>query len=285
MERSMQSNTSSGFIQFNELQQLSLGFSSVSCSISEKKKLKPVFKKGVVYQLKNDCTVEIVTDVKEAFSENESLTEDILDKLKLIILKAFEVDIKNGEIFVKGKRFHDLFDHADYLGIIKRKGEIIGFHTGKIITGGLYYAIATMINPEYQSNGVGLTTIMIIFDRLTSKSKNKSMKIITRTRNYMVVRMIESTCTDYSISTEGKKRKNFEKCYQATAAILNHPYESKTGIVKNVYPAGVPRGYKPPKERISKAFKILGPKDGCYVAGEADMRRVRILLERCANKI
>lgn len=238
------------------------------------------FETSVFLHAKNGYEIEFI-EYPVAKLINPILNEKIVGELGNVLLKAFGKTYEDGMALIEGDRISELTLNSHYLVVGRKNGVPVSFHSGSLIEPLLYYSKATFVDPEHQQSGLGLLSIFITMNKLNALSGDGDLRLVTRTRNYMVARMVENGSTEYSISTEKNLDSVSKGIFLKTALFLGNQLDPASGVVKNVYLPGIPQGPRPKDERIRAAIDVLGPLDACYIMGVPNQRRIKAVLDKC----
>lgn len=239
------------------------------------------FKDSEIFHLKGGFELEYIRKPRMK-SIGDSTRTRITEELGAILLKAFNKDESNGKELVTEEKIFELALNTDVL-LVGRKNNIpLAFHSGSLIEPWLYYSKATFVDPTEQNAGLGLISIFLAAHKevISNLGSGNFPWVVTRTRNFMVARMVENGCENYKMSTEAELDDFSQNVFRMTAKYLNNELDPIDGIVKNVYLPGIPQGPQPKDERIRKAMAILGPRDACYIAGKMNSKRVSMVINK-----
>jgi hypothetical protein len=229
--------------------------------------------------VKNGYEIEIIEYPNRKFIE-PALKARMSDELGQVLLKDFGKSRGEGEELIEGNKIMELTANAHYLLIGRKDSVPVSFHSGILINPLLYYSKATFVEPVHQHSALGAISTYLTLHLLLSKCNGDDLRWVTRTRNYMVARMVKSESVDFGISTEKDLDEKSRRIFRETAEFLNN-YMDDDGVVKNVYLTGIPQGPRSKDERIQNAMDILGPQDACYIVGIPNLRRICFILDRC----
>jgi hypothetical protein len=238
------------------------------------------FEDSKTIMLKNGYEIEFIEYPNMKYLKPH-LRENIIFEMGRILLKAFGKTMDDGKELIEGDRIPELTINSHYLVIGRKNGIPISFHSGSMIDPLLYYSRATFVDPEHQQSGLGLLSIFLTMQKLYFLCGGDDLRLVTRTRNYMVARMVENGSIEYKISTEKWLDESARKVFLKTALFLDNQIDPESGIVKNVYLPGIPQGPRPKDERIRTAMDVLGPLDACYIMGIPNQRRIKMVLDKC----
>jgi hypothetical protein len=238
------------------------------------------FEDSKIILLKNGYEIEFIEYPGRRYL-TPGLKENIMFEMGEILLKAFGKTMTEGKELVEGNRIPELTINSDYLLIGRKNGLPISFHSGNMIDPLLYYSKATFVDPEHQQSGLGLLSIFLTMHKLNFLCGGDDLRLVTRTRNYMVARMVENGSIEYKISTEKWLDERAKGIFLKTSLFLNNQLDPESGIIKNAYLPGIPQGPRPKDERIRMAMDVLGPLDACYIMGIPNQRRIKMVLDKC----
>lgn len=253
----------------------------IDTGIQESEVGEKYFEDSEVYHLKGGFEIEFIRKPKmKLFSD--STRARITKELGDILLKAFNKDGSNGKELVTEEKIFELALNTDVLLVGRKNNVPLAFHSGVLIEPWLYYSKATFVDPAEQNAGLGLISIFLAAHKevITHLGSGSVPWVVTRTRNFMVARMVENGCEYYKISTESDLDDFSQNVFRMTAEYLKNDLDEFTGIVKNVYLPGIPQGPRPKDERIRNAMEVLGPRDACYIAGKMNSKRVSMVVNK-----
>lgn len=237
------------------------------------------FEDSKIITVKNGYEIEFIEYPCRKFMA-PTLKARMCNELEQILLKAFGKGKEEGKELVEGNKVLELAANAHYLLIGRKNGTPVSFHSGVLINPLLYYSKATFVDPKHQHSALGTISTYLTLQLLLSVCNGDDLCWVTRTRNYMVARMLKSEAADFKLSTEKHLDEKSKRIFKETADFLNNDMDAE-GIVKNVYLPGIPQGPRPEDERIRNAMDILGSRDACYIMGVPNLRRISFILERC----
>lgn len=255
-------------------------------AVLEKETPARYFDDSELYQLKGGFEIEFIHEPRLKRID-AVLRKQITKDLGQVLLGAFQKDETSGKELVTEEKIFELALNTDALLVGRKNGIPLSFHSGALIEPWLYYSKATFVDPSEQNAGLGLISIFLAAHRqVISKLGTGNVPwVVTRTRNYMVARMVENGCEYYNMSTERNLDDFSQNVFRMTAKYLRNDLDPDTGIVKNVYLPGIPQGPKPKDERIKQAMEILGPCDGCYIAGKMNSKRVGMVINKYVSEM
>lgn len=244
------------------------------------------FADSELYFMKSGFEIEFIHKPRLK-SIGEDLRIQITKDLGDVLLKAFNKDENSGKELVTEDRIAELALNTDVLLVARKNGVPIAFHSGSLIEPWLYYSKATFVDPSEQNAGLGLISIFLAAQKaVISKLGSGSVPwVVTRSRNFMVARMVENGCEYYNMSTERQLDDFSLNVFRMTAKYLGNDFDPNTGIVKNAYLPGIPQGPRPKDERIKTAMEVLGPCDACYIAGKMNSKRVNMIINKYVSQM
>ncbi|MCK5243552.1 hypothetical protein KAR34_13975 [bacterium] len=240
------------------------------------------------YQLRGGFEAEVIQNPLFKFIE-KGIMDKVTRDLQKVTLKAFVKPESQMDIFAPEDVVRKNAIFADWLTVIRKGTKIIAFGSQTHIGQNVLCLNSAMVDPEYQSKGAfGILMQMYIWQKILGQKfvgRENELRIVMRTRNKDVASIMTHVLSNVKISGDPETTEDQVRFYEIVANALQSPYEQQTGILRNVYPEGLPNGTNGRNEKINTLFPKLGAKDAYFVAGEVNMKSSARLLRRELERI
>lgn len=237
------------------------------------------FNNSMIFYMKHDCYAEIVRNPARAVSTID--LKDIKKQIWNVFMRSCGQDDLQTKYYSSIIDLEKIAIQVNYLNLIHSADAIIGFAAGTYIDKNLFYLNSAMMLPNYQKFGLGSVMSALLCDVVVNDFINtyNGPYFVCRTSNQNAASSLLAALKDGMISTEKNTDHFMHNIFVKTAAFL-HCNMDDYGIVRNVYPDGLPKGDKVHNSRVQTAFRNLKSTDACFIAGKLDKLFVKRLLKR-----
>jgi len=220
-------------------------------------------------------------DVEIVHQPYHEATVDIAEKLWNVLMRSCEKSEDEDAGYREKISIWKVALNVDYLVLASRQDQLVAFTSGSYIDRELFYINAAMVLPEFQATGIGgFLTCMLAFNPVIANLQAgiEETHMVCRTQNRQAASLFLHACEGAAISTEPLSDR-VRSLLMKTTAFLHCDLEAATGITRNIYPEGLPKGCEIHNDRINRAFAGLGPTDACYIIGRLKLPLVTHLLK------
>ncbi len=240
------------------------------------------FKDSFKYKIGGGFSAEVIHHPGDKFIE-AGIIEKVQKELSYVAIMAFRKEMDEIDTYVPQNVISKNAIWVDWLVIVRKNKIPVAFGSATYLTPFLLYLSSAMVLPVEQPTGVGVLANALLWKLAVEEAVANGVgapEIVCRTHNKNVASVMLHVLREVKISTENTTDLEEQKIFIKTANHLNCNYNFNTGISYNVYPEGLPFGTKISNERISEAFKDIGPSDACYISGKLNSNFIEKLLSK-----
>jgi hypothetical protein len=220
-------------------------------------------------------------DIEIVHQPFKQLNPQILPALWNVLMKSCDKNEQDEANYREKINIEKVGINVDALILVSLNNQLVAFTSGSFIGESIFYINAAMVLAEYQAYSLGgIITCMMALNSVIHNAQLgiKETSLICRTQNQNAARLFIHACHNAKVSTEKLNRKE-RKVLEKTTGFLHCHIDFKTGITRDVYPEGLPKGGDAHDQRVTDAFRSLNATDACYVMGFLKIEMVARLLK------
>jgi hypothetical protein len=235
------------------------------------------------YQIRGEFMAEVIANPEPTFYEKK-MSSKVINDLRAVTMRAFEKPMSMSEIYAPDSTMAKNILQVDYLTIIRNGEKIVAFGSQTMVHQNTLYLCSAIVDPAYAtSRPLGTLINVYIWTKILKQDyagRENQLNIIARTRNKNVATLFYHCLYNVMISGDRYASNEQKYYYQQMAEILNCKYNNKTGILKDVYPSGLPSGGNVKNNHVNSLFTELGSRDAYFISGNVKLRTSEILMKR-----